>query len=182
MRRDLERGLNPLLSLFPRYLFGSALLTQLTATVVHLSALQDIARGVLGTAVVVGLVALAVLVVDYASAPVGSLAYRLRGLACAGTGAMVVGFTLAWNLVDGGASARSVFVVELVSFLGALAVGREAARLRPEIPYGLDVPDQDAADPDDWLLRRIYQPESSLGPAGAVPAQPIVPTVNSPSA
>jgi hypothetical protein len=182
MRRDLERGLNPLLSLFPRYLFGSALLSQLAATVIHLSALQDIARGVLGTAVVVGVVALAVLVVDYASAPVGSLAYRLRGLASAGTGAMVVGFTLAWNLVDSGASTRSVFVVELVSFLGALAVAREAVRLRPESPYGLDAADQDVADPEDWLLRRIYEPDGGLGPAGTVPTQPMVPTVNSPSA
>jgi hypothetical protein len=169
MRRDLERGLHPLLSLLPRYLFGSALIAQFVAVVVRLAALADIARGVLAAALIVGLVALTVLLVDYASAPVGSLACRLRGLASAGMSAMVVGFALAWNMLADGSSGGSVFVVEVVSFLGAFAVAREAARLRPESSYGfddnglddnglddngLDDNGLDGAEPDGWLLQR----------------------------
>src|SRR5262245_12739167 len=96
VRRDLERGLNPLVSLLPRYLFATALGTQFGALAIHLPALADIARGVLGAAVLVGLVALTVLLVDYTTAPTGSVTHRLRGQASAWTSVLTVGFTLAW--------------------------------------------------------------------------------------
>jgi hypothetical protein len=131
VRRDLERGLNPLTSLLPRYLFGAALLVQFVALVVRLPALRDAARGVLAVAVVVGLVALTVLLIDYTIAPTGSVAHRLRGLASAWTSALVVGFTLAWYLDAEGAAAGQVFAVELASFTGAMLCARDALRLGP---------------------------------------------------
>lgn len=136
MRRDLERGVNPLVALLPRYLFGSALLAQFVALIGRLPALADIARGVLTLAVLVGLVALTVLLVDYTITPAGSRAHRLRGLASGWTSAMVVGFTFAWYLGAGGAGAGPVFLVELVSFAGAIIGAREAIRLMPVDPYG----------------------------------------------
>src|SRR5690349_9493909 len=74
VRQDLERGLNPLVALPPRYLFGSALLCQAVALGIRLPALADIASGVLATAVAIGVVVLGVMLVDYTMAPLGSVA------------------------------------------------------------------------------------------------------------
>jgi hypothetical protein len=136
VRRDLERGLNPLVALAPRYLFASALLTQFVALIGRLPALADIARGVLATALVVGLVTLTVLLVDYTITPVGSRAHRLRGLASAWTSAMVVGFTLAWCLDAQGVTGGPVFLIELVAFGGGILCARDALRLMPTDQYG----------------------------------------------
>lgn len=136
MRWDLERGLNPVLALLPRYLFASALLTQFVALIIGLSALADIARAVLGVALVVGLVALTVLLVDYTITPAGSQAHRLRGLASGWTSAMVVGFTFAWCLHAQDAPAGVVFLVELGSFVGGMLGARDALRLVPADAYG----------------------------------------------
>ena len=43
MRRDLERGLNPLIALPPRYLFGTALVCQFVALIGRLPALAELA-------------------------------------------------------------------------------------------------------------------------------------------
>jgi len=123
-------------ALLPRYLFASALLSQLVALIPWLPALADIAQGVLAAAVVVGVVALTVLLVDYTITPAGSRAHRVRGLASAWTSAMVVGFTFAWCLAAEGAPAGAVFLVELVSFAGAMLCARDAVRLVPVDPYG----------------------------------------------
>lgn len=140
MRRDLERGLNPLVALLPRYLFGSALLSQFVALVgglvEGLSALADIARGLLALALVVGLVVMTVLLVDFTITPAGSRAHRLRGLASGWTSAMVVGFMFAWYLSAGGATAGTVFLVELAAFVGGMLGARDAGRLVPTDPYG----------------------------------------------
>jgi hypothetical protein len=147
VRRDLERGLNPLVSLLPRYLFASALLAQIAALVLGLPALRDIARGVLGAAVIVGLVALTVLLVDYTTAPVGSVTHRLRGLASAWTSVLVVGFTLAWY-VHADATPLAVFGIELLAFAGGAFGYWEAMRQVPDALH----PDTDADplgfDPD----------------------------------
>jgi hypothetical protein len=74
---------------------------------------------VLATALVVGLITLTALLVDYTTAPVGSVAHRVRGVASASTTFMVVGFTLAWYLGDG-VSRGAVFFLELTAFLGGL--------------------------------------------------------------
>lgn len=136
MRWDLERELNPVLTLLPRYLFASALLSQLVALIIGLPAIADIARSVLGVALVVGLVALTVLLVDYTITPAGSRAHRLRGLASAWTSAMVVGFTFAWCLDAQDAAAGVVFLVELVSFVAGMLGARDALRLVPADAYG----------------------------------------------
>jgi hypothetical protein len=136
VRRDLERGPNPVVALLPRYLFASALVSQLVALIAGLPSIADIARAVLATAVVVGLVALTVLLVDYTIAPAGSRAHRLRGLASGSTSAMVVGFMFAWCLAAQGASAGSAFVVELASFAGGMLCARDALRLAPIDSYG----------------------------------------------
>ncbi|MBX6749807.1 MAG: hypothetical protein IRY85_09065 [Micromonosporaceae bacterium] len=136
MRRDLERGPNPVVALLPRYLFASALVSQLVALIAGLPAIADIARGVLATAVIVGLVALTVLLVDYTITPAGSRAHRLRGLASGWTSAMVIGFMFAWCLEAEGAHAGSVFLVELVSFAGGMLCARDALRLAPVDSYG----------------------------------------------
>jgi hypothetical protein len=120
----------------PRYLFGSALVAQLVALIGGLPALADIARGVLALALVVGLLALTVLLVDYTITPVGSRAHRLRGLASGWTSTMVVGFTFAWYLDVEGATAGAVFLVELVSFGGGLLFARDALRVMQTDPYG----------------------------------------------
>jgi hypothetical protein len=135
MRRDLERSLNPVVSLLPRYLFAAALATQLLAIAVRLPALSDIARVLLGAAVLVGLVALTVLLVDYTTAPVGSVTRRLRGLASAWTSVLVVGFTLAWY-VHAQVGAGAIFAIELASFAGGAFGYREALRHAPVSLHG----------------------------------------------
>lgn len=136
MRRDLERGPNPVVALLPRYLFASALVSQLVALIAGLPSITDIARGVLATAVIVGLIALTYLLIDYTIAPAGSRAHRLRGLASGWTSAMVIGFTFAWCLDTQGAHAGSVFAIELVSFVGGMLCARDALRLAPIDSYG----------------------------------------------
>jgi hypothetical protein len=123
-------------ALLPRYLFGSALVAQFVALVTGVPALADIARVVLAMALVVGVVALTVLLVDYTITPVGSQAHRLRGMASGWTSAMVVGFTFAWYLNAEGATAGLVFMVELFSFLSGILGTRDALRLTPADPYG----------------------------------------------
>ena len=120
MQRALERGLHPMLSLFPLSLFAVALLADLGALMSGLDPFGDIATGVLATALLVGLVALTALFVDYTTAPVGSVAHQVRGVASACTTAMVAGFTLAWYLHKDGASSGPVFLLELVAFLGGV--------------------------------------------------------------
>ena len=132
MRWELERGLNPLVLLFPRYLFAAALGSQLVALVVPLASLAAISRGLLGTAVVVGLVALTVLLVDFTTAPMGSVAARLRGLASASTSVLVVGFTLAWYVWPD-VTNLGVFGIQLVTFGGAALAAWEAQRLLPAV-------------------------------------------------
>ncbi len=128
MQRALERGLNPLLSLLPLSLFGIALLADLGALMSGMVAFGDIAGGVLATALLVGLVTLTALFVDYTTAPVGSVAHRVRGLASASTTVMVAGFTLAWYLHGDGLGSGPVFVLELAAFLGGL-LGYLASRI-----------------------------------------------------
>lgn len=146
MRWDLERGLHPLVSLLPRYLFATALGTQFVALVARLPALGDVARTMLGASVLVGLVALTVLFVDYTTAPVGSVAHRLRGLASAWTSVLVVGFTLAWYVYPD-SSGWSVFAIELLSFAGGAVGYWEAVRQAPGV---LEDEADDVDDVDGW--------------------------------
>jgi len=145
MRRDLERSLNPLVTLLPRYLFASALATQLLALVLDVPALHDIARGILGAAVLVGLVVLTVLFVDYTTAPVGSVTHRLRGLASASTSVLVVGFTLAWY-VRADVPAGALFAIELIAFAGGAVGYWEVLR---QAPASLDEDGEEMLD-DAW--------------------------------
>jgi uncharacterized membrane protein len=119
VQRALERGLNPLLSLLPLSLFAVAVLADLGALMSGMSAFGDIASGVLAAALLVGLVTLTVLLVDYTTAPAGSVAHQVRGLASAYTTGMVAGFSLAWYVRDG-VSGGPVFLLELASFLAGL--------------------------------------------------------------
>ncbi len=132
MQRTLERGLNPLLTLLPLCFFGSALLFDFAALLVGLPVFGDLARGVLATALIVGLITVTALLVDYTTAPVGSVAHRVRGLASASATFMVVGFTLAWYLGGDKVGPGPVFLLELVAFLGGL-VGFMLAR-SPQAP------------------------------------------------
>jgi len=149
VRRDLEKGLHPLVSLLPRYLFAAALGTQFVALVIRLPALADVARTMLGTSVLVGLVALTVLFVDYTTAPVGSVAHRLRGLASAWTSVLVVGFTLAWYVYSD-ASGWSVFAIEALAFAGGAVGYWEALR---QAPGALEGESDEVDDVDGWPFR-----------------------------
>jgi hypothetical protein len=120
VQRALERGLNPLLSLLPLCFFGTAVVFQFAALLAGLPVFGDLARGVLATALVVGLITLTALLVDYTTAPVGSVAHHVRGVASASATFMVVGFTLAWYLGGDGGSRGAVFFLELTAFLGGL--------------------------------------------------------------
>jgi hypothetical protein len=124
VRRDLERGLHPLVVLPPQYFFGAALFFQVTA-LVGLPSFVAMAQGVLATSLVVGLLALVYLLVDYTSAPVGSQSHRVRGLASAATSCMVIGFTLAWYVHDQ-VPAIGVLAIELVAYVAALGCSRWA--------------------------------------------------------
>jgi hypothetical protein len=149
VRRDLERGLNPLVSLLPLYLFGSAVLAQLAALAIPLAAMDDIARGVLATAAVVGLVTATILLVDYTTAPVGSVTARLRGLSSASTTGMAVGFILAWYMHVDGAAGLAVAAVELVSY-GCGLLGWRAIRT-----YASTVPAAEDHEDDGWPFNAL---------------------------
>jgi hypothetical protein len=151
VRRDLERGLHPLVALLPRYLFGAALVGQAVVLTVPLDALHDVARALLGTAVMVGLAVLAFVVVDFTTAPVGSITHRLRGLAAAWTAVMTVGFTLAWY-VAAHATPSAVFAIELVAFAGGFYGYREAVRLVPRLAE--QDSDEDDDEVDEFLATR----------------------------
>jgi hypothetical protein len=127
VQRTLDRGLNPLLSLLPLSLFAVAVLADFGALMSGLAPFGDIASGVLAAALLVGLVTLTTLFVDYTTAPTGSVAHRVRGLASACTTGMVAGFTLAWYVRGDGGGSGAVFLLELVAFLGGL-VGYLIAR------------------------------------------------------
>jgi hypothetical protein len=114
----------------PRYLFATALAAQLFALAVRLPALTDIAHALLGMAVLVGLIALTALLIDYTTAPVGSVAHRLRGRASAHSSVLVVGYTLAWY-VHADATAWAVFAIEVLSFAGGAAAYWDAWRQAP---------------------------------------------------
>ena len=136
MRKALERGLNPLLSVLPLCLFGAAVLVDFGAIVSGIDLFAAVAYWVVAIAIVVGLVASTALLIGFTTAPVGSVAHRVRGLASASTTGMVVGFILAWFVRgDGGAT---VLVLEALAFLGGLA-GAIAARW-PYHPRGLFEP------------------------------------------
>lgn len=151
MRRDLERGLHPLVALLPRYLFAAALLAQAVVLAVPLDALHDVARALLGTAVAVGLAVLAFVVVDFTTAPVGSVTHRLRGLATAWTAVMTVGFTFAWYVAEHAAPA-AVFTIELIAFVGGFYGYREAVRLVPRLAE--QDADEDDGELDEFLATR----------------------------
>jgi uncharacterized membrane protein len=131
VQRTLERGLNPLLSLLPLCFYGTALLFDFGALLIGLPVFAELAHWVLTTAIVAGLISLTALLVDYTTAPVGSVAHRVRGLASASTSFMVVGFTLVWYLRGDGAGGGNVFVLELVAYLGGLLGSTVARSPRP---------------------------------------------------
>ena len=131
MQRNLERALNPLLSLLPLSLFAVAVLSDFGALISGMAAFGAIADGVLAAALLVGLVTLTALFVDYTTAPVGSLAQRVRGLASASTSGMVAGFTLAWYLRADGAAGGPVFLLEVVALLGGLVGSLVTRVLQP---------------------------------------------------
>ena len=133
VQRALERGLNPLLSLFPLCLFAVAVLADLGALMSGLASFGDIAGGVLAAALLVGLLTLTVLFVDYTTTPIGSVAHRLRGLASAYTTGMVAGFSLAWYLRGDGLGSGPVLVLELLSFVGGV-LGYLAVRTPGPVP------------------------------------------------
>jgi uncharacterized membrane protein len=137
VRKALERGLNPLLSVLPLCLFGAALLVDFGAIVSGFGLFGKVAYGVVALAILVGVVAATALLIGFTTAPVGSVAHRVRGLASASTTGMVVGFILAWFLRDDGGTAGNgaVLVLEALAFLGGLA-GAIAAR-SPHHPRGL---------------------------------------------
>jgi uncharacterized membrane protein len=120
VQRVLERGLNPLLSLLPLSMFAVALLADLGALMSGLASFGDIADAVLAVALIVGLLALTALLVEYTTAPVGSVAQHVRGSAGALATCMVGGFALAWSMRGVGAAGGLVFVVEMLSFAGGL--------------------------------------------------------------
>jgi hypothetical protein len=124
VRRDLERGLHPLVVLPSQYLFAIALLFQVAA-LVGLPSFVALANGMLATALAIGMLTLVYLLVDYTTAPTGSLAHRVRGVACASTSCMVVGFTLAWY-AHGQVAAVGVLAIELVAYVAALVGNRWA--------------------------------------------------------
>jgi uncharacterized membrane protein len=133
VQRALERGLNPLLSLFPLSLFAVAVLADLGALMSGLATFGDVAAGVLAAALLVGLVTLTVLFVDYTTTPAGSPAHRVRGLASAYTTGMVAGFTLAWYLRGDSLGSSSGFLLELLSFVGGV-LGYLAVRMPGPVP------------------------------------------------
>ena len=135
MRKALERGLNPLLSVLPLCLFGAAVLVDFGAVVSGFDLFGTVAYWVVAIALMVGLVASTALLIGFTTAPAGSVAHRVRGLASASTTGMVVGFTLAWFLRGEGGADGVAVLLETVAFLGGLA-GAIAARA-PHHPPGM---------------------------------------------
>jgi hypothetical protein len=83
----------------------------------------EISYWVLAASLAVGLVVLVALFVDFTTAPTGSPAHRIRGLASAITAGMMVTFTLAWFLRTAAdpAGNAALFLMELFAFAGGLA-------------------------------------------------------------
>jgi uncharacterized membrane protein len=137
VQRALEKSLNPLVSVLPLCLFGAAVLVDFGALVSGIQFFGRISYWVVATSLLVGLVTLTVLLVDFTTAPVGSVAHRVRGLASASMTGLVVAFAFAWFLRSDGSPGgnAAVFLLELLAFLGAL-IGYTAARL-PRRPRGL---------------------------------------------
>jgi uncharacterized membrane protein len=130
VQRALQRGLHPLLSTLPLFLFGGAVLIDLGASVSGFRLFGEIAFWVATIALVVGLITATVQLVDFTTSPVGCVAHQVRGVASASLTAAVVGFTLAWYLRGGGHTAPSgaVVLLETLAFFIGL-VGSAAARI-----------------------------------------------------
>jgi uncharacterized membrane protein len=130
VQRALQRGLHPLLSTLPLFLFGGAVLIDLGAMVSGFQVFGEISYWVATIALLVGLVTATVQLVDFTTSPVGCVAHRVRGISSASLTAAVAGFTLAWYVRGGGHAAPggAVLLLEVFAFLIGL-VGSAAARV-----------------------------------------------------
>jgi uncharacterized membrane protein len=146
VQRALERRLHPLLSVLPLCLFGTVLLVDFGALVSGFRIFAEVSYWVLASSLAIGLVVLVALFVDFTTAPTGSPAHRIRGLASATTAGMMVVFTLAWFVRTDAQPAgnAALFLMELFAFAGGLAgatltrdphAGRGLFEARPSVDW-----------------------------------------------
>lgn len=127
--RVLGQQLNPLLTILPLGVLGSAVLSDLGALVSGSSFFARVAYWDLSVGLLVGVVSLSVLLVDLITAPAGSPIRRVLGAVSVANCAMVILFAMLWSIRGDANPAAGVgmFIVELVA-LGAGIAGAWLAR------------------------------------------------------
>jgi uncharacterized membrane protein len=115
--RILGQQLNPLLTILPLGILGSAVLCDLGALMSGVSFFGRVALWDLGAGLVVGLFALCGLLVDLITAPPGGSARRIVGTVTLAVGLMIVLFGIVWSVRadNGTAGSGALFLVELIA-------------------------------------------------------------------
>jgi uncharacterized membrane protein len=150
--RILGEQLNPLLTVLPLGILGTALLCDLGALMSGVHFFGRVALWDMGAGLVVGLLALCGLLVDLVTAPPASFARRIVGVVTLAVASMIVLFGIVWSVrMDTRATGTGpMFLVELIA-LGAGIAGVWMAR-GLVIGHGLHEPTPARAA----ALRRSY--------------------------
>jgi uncharacterized membrane protein len=117
------RPVGPVLVLLPVALLGAVVLFDLSALLSGLELVEQVARWILGTGLVVGLVVLTAVLIELTATMTGTALHRVRAAVSSGLATMVVLFLFVWWARHDGAGGDrlALWLVELVAFAGGAA-------------------------------------------------------------
>jgi uncharacterized membrane protein len=115
--------IGPVLVVLPVALLGAVVLFDLSALLSGLDLVQEVARWILGTGLVVGLLVLTSVLIELTATMSATPEHRARGAVSSGLATMVVLFLFVWWVrYDGtGGDDLAMWLVEVVAFGGGLA-------------------------------------------------------------
>jgi uncharacterized membrane protein len=166
--RVLGEQLNPLLTVLPLGMLGSAVLFDFGGLIGRFGFFAHVALWDMAAGLIASLVTVVILLVDLIPAPTGSDARRVLGTETAAVGSMAILFLIVWAERSGGdrAGNAGLFVVEVF----ALAVGLAGAVLARSFVVGQDVIGRDGADSwasgsmtGSWLIGPTYDGATTIG-------------------
>lgn len=134
----LGQPLNPLLTVLPLGILGSAVLVDLGALISGSHLFGRLAQADLAVGLLAGLVSLCAVLIDLITVPAGSVARQILSVVATLTGSMVATFTVLWSVrLDGdGTGSGGALLLELL----ALAAGILGAGLARRLAVGQGFP------------------------------------------
>lgn len=109
--------------MLPVALFGAVVLFDLSALLSGIHLVEQVARWILGTGLVVGVVVLTVVLIELTSTMSGTPDHRVRGAVSSGLATMVVLFLFVWwaRYDRTGAGDLALWTAEVIAFAGGAA-------------------------------------------------------------